>query len=51
LGRRARVKHPTTAPDAYINSTGLARWFTVTERYRPKQGTPDRGIWDRFGRE
>ena len=35
LGRRAKVIPGTTTPGAYINASGLSRWFTQTERYAP----------------
>lgn len=46
LGRRAPVQAGTTAPGAYYNRTGLARWFTQTERYRPAPGAADRAEWE-----
>lgn len=45
LGRRAKVGTPTTRPGAYFNETGLARWFTQTERYVPREGTADHAMW------
>jgi hypothetical protein len=40
LGRRAKVHPGTTTPGAYINRTGISRWFTQTERYAPRAGWP-----------
>ena len=45
LGRRAKVTTPTTKPGAYFNESGLARWFTQTERYVPVEGTKDHALW------
>ncbi len=33
LGTRKVLENPTTKPGAYINSTGLSKWFTKSERY------------------
>ncbi len=40
LGRRAKVAPGTVTPGAYVNRTGISRWFTETERYEPETGWP-----------
>lgn len=45
LGRRAPVPPRTTRPGAYVNSSGLARWFTLSERYVP-DNPADQEVWD-----
>ena len=40
LGQRIRTQPGTRTPGAYINTSGLSRWFTRAERYVKQGGMP-----------